>query len=66
MCCKMRKFGVQLAAETFDKFPDRISNVGHQCVTRGQHDPGRIIRRVRKRSMALEWGSDNPLGYLLY
>ena len=40
MSCQMREFGVQLAAEAFDKFPDRISYVGHQGITRGQHDPG--------------------------
>ena len=39
MSGKMREFGVQLAAEAFDKFPDRISYVGHQGITRGQHDP---------------------------
>jgi hypothetical protein len=39
MSCKMRELGVQLPPEAFDKFPDRISNVGHQGITRGQHDP---------------------------
>ena len=45
MSRQMREFGVQLAAEVFDKFSDRISYVGHQGITRSQHDPGRIIRR---------------------
>ena len=61
MSGQVRQFGVQLAAEAFDKFPDRISYVGHQGITRGQHDPVRIIRRERKRSMALEWGYDQSL-----
>ena len=39
MSGQMGQFGVQLAAEAFDKFPDRISYVGHQGITRGQHDP---------------------------
>jgi hypothetical protein len=39
MSGKMRELRVQLAAEAFDKFPDRISYVGHQGITRRQHDP---------------------------
>ena len=38
MGCQVGEFGVQLAAEAFDKFPNRISYVGHQGITRGQHD----------------------------
>ena len=39
MSGQVGQFGMQLAAEAFDKFPDRISYVGHQGITRGQHDP---------------------------
>jgi hypothetical protein len=39
MSGQVGQFGMQLAAEAFDKFPNRVSYVGHQGVTRGQHDP---------------------------
>jgi len=39
MSGQVRVFGMQLAAEVFDEFPDRISQVSHQGITRCQHDP---------------------------